>query len=52
VRRSSIATGVTVRVAPRVAFATQPRDEPWDRLKGWRVADAVIKAYEHAPVER
>jgi hypothetical protein len=39
-------------VLKTVVFAIQPCDKPWDRLKGWRVVDAVIKAYEHAPAER
>jgi hypothetical protein len=29
--------------ASTVVFATQLHDEPWDRLKGWRVADAVLR---------
>jgi hypothetical protein len=29
---------------------TYPEHTP--RLKEWRVADAMIKAYEHAPAER
>jgi hypothetical protein len=49
--KSSLGTG-TLRCGERCGLCAYPSIPHYRHKEGWRVADAVIKAYEHAPVER